>query len=178
MGESILPELSLALQPRSPHCGPRASDTALESNPRGLGRGPCPQGTLPERGDPVWEAASALGCPLHPLGPPAPRPSPVSMQIHIRWKLEAGIYFYADETLQGVCCIRDLMKAGRARRPLYLVLSPVGSWFLTVENASILRSPDAPPRCLASPLPPNRFYSLAFSCSVTSLGKKSPISTI
>lgn len=53
--------------------------------------------------------------------------------------------------------------------------------FSDIKNASIVPPALLPPAPLPGPwplLPPHYFYSLASAFSVTSLGKKSPISTM
>lgn len=72
----------------------------------------------------VWETPLEAALPV-PSGSLAPTPSPVSMQIHSRFILEADIYFYADETPKSGGCIRDLQKA----KHLQAWAASVISWF-------------------------------------------------
>lgn len=85
VGESIRPGLRLALQPRSPRCGPRVTlswrATPDDSDGVPALRGPSPREGIP---CPLWAALPAPSTRRPPC-----HPSPASMPIHIRWKLEA-----------------------------------------------------------------------------------------
>lgn len=123
MGELIRPGLVWPWQRAHATVVPRVTpswrETAEDSDVVSALTGPSQR-----EGMAVWETPLEAALPV-PSGSLAPSPSPVSMQLHSRFILEAGIYFYAHETPKSGSCIRGLRKA----KHLQAWVASVISWF-------------------------------------------------
>lgn len=137
--------------------------------------GPCPHGDLEER------RGAQTGSPsrARTAGPPGPSLHLQDLHIHYRFKLQATVYFHADETLESVWCIRDLMNA----KPLQTCAASVMSGLSLVSALTLdsmwetpalfcLRGRHPSPGPRASLVPPNHFSFSCFCSSSHKFGKK------